>query len=89
MTYRPQHTYLEVAVSAPVGRTLTYLPPKECRQTLGPGMRVLVPLGRRKVTGYILSKLATPPSGQKLKEIIEVLDANPLLPGTTISPSVR
>jgi len=80
MTHKSQHIYLEVAVSAPVRQTLTYLPPKDCQQTIVPGMRVLAPLGRRKVTGYILSTTDTPPSDQKLKEIIEVLDQNPLFP---------
>jgi len=47
-------------------------------------MRVLAPLGRRKVTGYILSTTGSPPSGQKLKEIIEVLDPKPLFPAEQV-----
>ena len=56
MTDDPVKNYFEVAVSAPVNRSLTYLAPDDCEQPLLPGMRVLVPLGGRKITGYILGK---------------------------------
>ena len=69
MTDDPVKIYLEVAVSAPINRPLTYLPPDDCEQQLLPGMRVLVPLGGRKITGYILSRPDSAPSGQKLKNI--------------------
>ena len=80
MTHKPINKYLEVAVSAPIGMPLTYLPPADSHQPILPGMRVLVPLAGRKITGYILSILDSAPSGQKLKEIYEVLDNKPLFP---------
>lgn len=80
MTQEPAKKYLEVAVSAPVGMPLTYLAPDSCQQPLITGMRVLVPLGGRKITGYILSGSDSAPEGQKLKEIYEVLDDHPLFP---------
>jgi primosomal protein N' (replication factor Y) len=43
-------------------------------------MRVLVPLGNRQVTGYILSEETSPPSDQGMKRISEVLDTEPLFP---------
>ena len=76
--------YLEVAVSAPIGRPLTYLPPDDCQQHLIPGMRVLVPLAGRKVTGYILSAIDSAPAGQKIKAIYEVLDSKPLFPAEQV-----
>jgi primosomal protein N' (replication factor Y) len=62
--------YLEVAVAAPLSNTLTYKapagdPPK-------PGCRVLVPLGRRQVTGYVLAVLSKVPTDYKIKAIIVV-----------------
>ena len=84
MVQETQEKFLEVAVAAPVGRSLTYLPPKDCQQPLVPGMRVLVPLGNRKVTGYVLSTVDTVPSGQKLKEVAEVLDTGPLFPSKQV-----
>ena len=85
MTPNPTHKFLEVAVSAPVGVPLTYLPPTDCQQQLLPGMRVLVPLGGRKVTGYILAVTDSQPAGQKLKNIYEVLDSKPLFPAEQVS----
>ena len=80
MSHDPPDNFFEVAVAAPVGKSLTYLQPQECRKPLIPGMRVLVPLGNRKVTGYILAIHHTPPIGQQLKRIAEVFDAGPLFP---------
>ena len=42
-----------------------------------PGVRVLVPFGRRKVSAYALG-FSTPPAGQQLKTVLEVLDDEPL-----------
>ena len=46
----------EIAVAAPVPKPLTYGQPAglDPEETIPPGMRVIVPLGRRKVTGYVL-----------------------------------
>lgn len=76
--------FLEVAVSAPVDRPLTYLPPPDCEQHLVPGLRVLVPLGRRKITGYILSTRDSNLSEQQLKPIYEVLGPSPLFPAEQV-----
>ena len=84
MTLESTNKYLEVAVSAPIGRPLTYLPPDDCQQQLMPGMRVLVPLGGRKVTGYILSVVDSAPSGQRIKKIYELLDSRPLFPAEQV-----
>ena len=84
MTHKPMHIYLEVAVSAPIGTSLTYLLPADSQQPVLPGMRVLVPLAGRKITGYILSAGDSTPSGQKLKEIYEVLDKKPLFPAEQV-----
>ncbi len=44
----------EVAVVAPLPKTLTYCEPPESTGELLPGQRVLVPLGKRLTTGYVL-----------------------------------
>ena len=44
-------TLYEIAVDAPLPGTLTYGQPKDRDDPLAPGTVVLVPLGRRKVTG--------------------------------------
>jgi primosomal protein N' (replication factor Y) (superfamily II helicase) len=71
--------FLEVAVAAPVSTPLTYLPP-EIDVKLIPGMRVLVPLGRRLVTGYLLGFIQEIPEGCKLKRVNDVLDRFPVFP---------
>ena len=76
---------MEVAVAAPVDRPLTYLPPDNCQQQLMPGMRVLVPLAGRKITGYILSRTDAAPPVQQLKKIYEPLDMEPLFPAEQVA----
>jgi len=72
-------TVVEVAVVAPLPRTLTYLWPDRFAITPQPGQRYLVPLGRRRVTGYCLGDTADLPDAT-LKEVAEVLSAEPLFP---------
>jgi primosomal protein N' (replication factor Y) len=66
----------EVAVAAPIDKSLTYAIPDELAETARVGVRVRVPLGRRTATGYILSRGDGSPKG--LKPIREVLDSEPL-----------
>lgn len=73
---------LEVAVAAPIGKTLTYKY-DDSRSTSDNvkdivGRRALVPLGRRRVTGYILGEADSVESGVKLREISYLLDDFPL-----------
>ena len=79
----------EVAVVAPLTTSLTYSPPVEFSNPLSPGQRVLVPLGNRLVTGYVLGS-ADPPeavAGKKkvvIRPIIDLLDPEPLFPAEMI-----
>ncbi len=69
--------YLEVAVTAPLAHTLTYAAPEPCPTSLTPGLRLLVPLGSRLVTGYLFGPAQTPPNKQKIKPIADILDPWP------------
>ncbi|MFH2059135.1 MAG: primosomal protein N' [Pseudomonadota bacterium] len=75
--------FIKVAVLLPVLQTYTYKIPEHLAQLCSPGMRVLVPFGRRRVTGFILS-------GQKTcekfvaKNILDILDDYPLFPESCI-----
>ncbi len=71
--------FLEVAVAAPIHQTLTYLPPTEDEMPAA-GCRVLVPLGGRQVTGYVLGTAAPPDPGLKIKPCIEIIDRQSLFP---------
>ncbi|MEW6262085.1 MAG: primosomal protein N' [Thermodesulfobacteriota bacterium] len=75
----------EVAVALPVDGTFHYLIPPGLNDRIKPGLRVLVPFGRRLVTGYVLGRLESSgrgrrpsgPIGPELKEIARVLDEEP------------
>jgi len=70
--------YALVAVPAPLDEPLTYAVPEALRGRLDVGMRVLVPLGRRRVTGVVVGfqrqSLVT-----GVKEVAEALDDEALL----------
>ena len=66
-----------VAVPVPFLDPLTYRVPDGLVTPL-PGARVLVPLGTRTVTGCVVSGGAT--EERNLKDLIDVLDAEPFLP---------
>ncbi len=68
---------IEVAVSVPLDRTFHYQVPPALVERAHAGHRTLVPFGPRKLTGYILGQVQGV-SDEKLKDIIEVLDIDPL-----------
>jgi len=73
--------YAEVAISLPVEKTFHYAVPPQLRPLCDVGTRVLVPLGRRQVTGYVLAQTThLPPdiSDKDIKAIIDCLDEAPL-----------
>ncbi len=71
----------EVAVAAPLFGNLTYGQPVNTSTPLPTGIRVLVPLQNRSVTGYILASISPPPDlPYQIKPILERLDPAPLFP---------
>ncbi|GGK64401.1 primosomal protein N' [Amphritea balenae] len=78
--------YLRLAIPSPLRRLFDYLPPAQCDLTeLKPGVRVLVPFGRREVTGILLEVTETTEVPvNKLKPAISILDQQPPLPETLL-----
>lgn len=66
----------DVAVAAPLDRTLSYLVPDALHEQLRVGHRVRVPLGRRTAVGYVFNLGQSAPKG--LKPLLELLDEQPL-----------
>ncbi len=75
--------YIEVAVLLPVYNTFTYQIPERLVNQISPGMRVLVPFGKRRITGYILKKCPKPKKF-KTKLIFDILDDIPMFPESMI-----
>ncbi len=78
-----QKQFVEVAVALPLYQTLTYLIDVDHKVAIG--SRVLVPLGRRRVTGFVVGFSKEQEFEYKLKKINSVLDAEPLFPHDLIT----
>lgn len=77
-------SYVEVAVPVHVSLTFTYRLPPTLRSLARPGSRIIVPFGRRFLTGYIVALHEKLRDGTSLKEADikdarEILDATPLV----------
>ncbi len=71
-------TYVSVAVPLPVTGTFTYQVPEELASSVSIGVRVLVPFGRRKLTGFVVAEETTSDVAHT-KQILDVLDIDPVL----------
>ena len=83
MTGPDRAEHIEVAVALPVFQTYCYGVPPNFRAFVLPGKRVLVPFGRRRVTGYVMGA-STAVDGKPIKDILDVLDESPLFPESMI-----
>ena len=79
-----QTDYIDVSVTLPLDMTFVYKVPDHLRELCAIGMRVLVPFGRRRVTGYVLGEQASC-GPYKAKNILDVLDDHPLFPVNEIA----
>ncbi len=73
--------FVEIAVCLPVEGTFHYRLPSNLQGAIGPGWRVLVPFGKRVVTGCILS-FCHEPRCEELRDVLTPLDDMPLVPPT-------
>lgn len=76
---------LNIAVNAPLDNTLTYSVPEtllseadKLDTALLIGRRVLVPLGGRKVTGYILGEAESGETKFRIRNIHSIIDCRPV-----------
>ena len=81
--------YYEIAVVCPLPSTLTYGEPAENPDRVEVGMRVLVPLGSRLTTGYVLGR-SDPAEVERLvnqttiRRIVDLPDQGPLFPANMV-----
>jgi primosomal protein N' (replication factor Y) len=64
---------------------LTYRVPDALRSAVVPGARVLVPLGRRRVTGLVTALGGEPPADVVCRDVGAVLDEEPILNASVLS----
>jgi len=74
----PPTTFADVVFPTVIPDRLTYRVPAALHAQALPGKRVLVPLGKRITTGYLVAVKATSPLA-RTKALAEVVDAEPLL----------
>src|ERR1700733_10489434 len=72
--------FCEVALPVPLRTTFTYAIPAALNGESIIGRRVVVPFGRRAMTGVALAASDRPPDLARIKEIAEVMDPIPALP---------
>src|SRR5690625_3404611 len=61
-----------------VNQTFDYLIPKKLNAVVQRGVRVVIPFGNRKITGFVIEIVSTS-DYKELKEVIDVLDITPVL----------
>ncbi len=84
--------YIEVAAAVSVYNTYTYSVPENMISLVVPGMRVLVPFGKRRITGYVLgncdqkqmSSVKKILDVKRIKKVLDVLDDEPLFPESMV-----
>jgi len=70
---------LQVALASRLRQTFDYLAPAQGGPAAQPGMRALVPLGRRRVVGFVMGLAADSAlPAARLKRAVELLDPDPL-----------
>src|SRR5258708_18236768 len=80
----PLPAYVEAVLPVPLRRAFTYRVPEWMRGSIKLGARLLLPFGRRNLTGYAVGLHPELPHDveideSKIKDVIEVIDDEPLI----------
>ncbi len=76
--------FVEVAVPVPLAQAFTYALPARLAGVVA-GSRVMVPFGARRVLGVVLALRALPPPGVQPKEVLDLVDGEPVVPEELLS----
>ncbi len=78
--------YAAIALPLPVARPYTYEIPAELSPRVGPGARVIVPVGRRRTVGIVLAaNVEEPPAAVAVRAVLAVPDEEPVLSGALLA----
>ncbi len=75
--------FVKVAVNIPAHKSFTYSVPEALRQKMAVGKGVLVPFGRRRLTGYVL-ETGENATEENIKEILDITTQEPLFDASDI-----
>jgi primosomal protein N' (replication factor Y) len=75
----PRH-YCEIALPVPLRSAFSYSVPETFSVLPEVGSRVVVPFRKRAMVGVVLECSGRPPAAEKIRDIVEVVDALPALP---------
>ncbi len=70
--------FVQVVMDVPVKQAFTYHVPDQYAHDVGVGCRVIVPFGKREMTGYVIDTLKTFTASYEIKDIKRVVDSDPL-----------
>ncbi|MFA4839160.1 MAG: primosomal protein N' [Candidatus Neomarinimicrobiota bacterium] len=76
----PEIKYVDVCFPIALRRSFSYQVPKEWAVELFPGQRVVAPLRKTAAVGYILRIYSRKPEGFETKDILEIIDFQPVFP---------
>jgi len=77
--------FADVALPIPLPDPLTYAIPASWASQAVPGVRTRVTMGRRRLTGVIVSVHDRRPEGMTIRPIEEILDREPVLPADLLA----
>src|SRR5262245_27286267 len=81
--------YVDVAIPLGVRKTFAYSVPAQFRDKAVRGVRVLVPFGRKIVTGFVVGVTPHPPAGSfRVRSIRDVLDPAPVIPPVLVETAL-
>ncbi|MCK5514846.1 MAG: hypothetical protein KAJ00_10130, partial [Deltaproteobacteria bacterium] len=84
MKDKDKDLFVEVALSLPLAKHLHYRIPEPLKSSVEVGKRVLVPLGKRRVTGYVIS-ITKKSDVNEVKDVVDILDDQPLFTASHLS----
>jgi primosomal protein N' (replication factor Y) (superfamily II helicase) len=70
--------FARIIIPSPLKEPLTYRIPEELKDLVAVGMRVLIPLGKRKVSGIVFELVSETPL-QHTKDVLAALDEAPIV----------
>ena len=76
--------YCQVAFPLPFRNAFTYSIPPALSDAVKIGVRVVVPFGRRVLTGFVIDLSETTGIKEKIKPVKDVLDSNPIFDDTSL-----